>query len=128
MVLDQRNQLDDREVALEAGFDDALDDSGSRQVTLQVTDSSVTVPAVVTAEGDGYVRADDLPALGPDHTCQLWAIVPDQPAPISLGVLGPDPTIAAFHIDVDQATQAISAQQRGGVAAPTEVVATGALG
>ena len=128
VALDQRDQLEDREVALEAGFEDALDESGSRQVTLQVTDTSVTVPAVVTADGDGYVRADDLPALDPDRTYQLWAILPDQPEPISLGVLGPDPTIVAFHTDVDQATLAISAEQRGGAPAPTEVVATGALG
>ncbi len=128
VVLDQRGQIDDREVALEAGYEDALDESGSRQVTLQTEDGSVSVSAVVTADGDGYLRADDLQALAADQTYQLWAILPDQPAPISLGVLGPDPTIAAFHTDADTATLAISAEQHGGVAAPTEVVATGALG
>lgn len=128
VVLDQRDRLDDSEIALEAVFEKALDESGSRPVTLLVTDTSVTVPGVVTADGDGYVRADDLPALGPDETYQLWAFLPDRPEPISLGVLGPAPTIAAFHTDVDQATLAISAEQRGGAAAPTEVVATGALG
>jgi anti-sigma-K factor RskA len=127
VVADQRNQLDDRELALEAGYDDAIDNPASRAVTLQTEDGTVTLDAVVTPEGDGFLRADDLPGLDPEQeTYQLWAIIGDKP-PVSLGVLGPDPSLTAFHTDADNAVLAVSAEERGGVVSPTRVVATGAL-
>jgi hypothetical protein len=73
--------------------------------------------AVVTADGRGFVRAGDLPALPADRTYQLWGVVDDQA--ISLGVLGPNPDVAAFQVDdVDRvAAYAITDEAAGGVIA-----------
>jgi hypothetical protein len=71
--------------------------------------------AVVTADGSGYLLATDLPALGSDRTYQLWGVVNDQA--ISLGVLGPDPDVAAFQVDdaTTVAAFAITEETAGGV-------------
>lgn len=55
---------------------------------------------VMLPDGTGYLMENDLPALGADATYQLWAKVGDEGDGriVSLGVLGRDPGISAFHL------------------------------
>jgi anti-sigma-K factor RskA len=55
---------------------------------------------VMLPDGTGYLMDHDLPALGADATYQLWAKVGDEAGGrmVSLGVLGGDPGISAFHL------------------------------
>jgi hypothetical protein len=71
--------------------------------------------AVVTADGRGFLQAERLPELPPDRTYQLWGVVDDQA--ISLGVLGANPDVTAFHVDDASrvAAYAITDETAGGV-------------
>lgn len=129
-VRDQSRQIDQAEdSALESLYDDARSAAGSRRAELVSPDGEVALAAVVSADGAGFVQADDLPRLADDQTYQLWAMLPDRV--VSLGVLGPDPTLAAFRSDLagaDTATLAITAERAGGVTATEQrPVAAGEL-
>src|SRR5262245_52081849 len=63
VVVDQSRELDDREVALEAAYNDAVADPASRTVTMRSEDGSVTLDAVVTPDGNGFLQAGNLPGL-----------------------------------------------------------------
>ena len=65
VVVNQRDDLESREVALEAGYEDAVDAAGSRTVTISSEDGTVNLDAVVTAEGQGFLRAESLPPSVP---------------------------------------------------------------
>jgi anti-sigma factor RsiW len=105
----------ERELASVA--DDALADPTSSRTTLRPPGESTgpEATAVVTADGRGFILAGDLPALDADRTYQLWGISNDQA--ISLGVLGPDPGVAAFQVDDKAAfgAYAITEETAGGV-------------
>jgi anti-sigma factor RsiW len=96
---------------------EALADPSSATTTLRPPGESPgpEATAVVTTDGSGYLLATDLPALGADRTYQLWGVVNDQA--ISLGVLGPDPDVAAFQVDDAAAVAAfaITEETAGGV-------------
>jgi len=67
-----------------------------------------------------------MPALPPDETYQLWAIISGRP--ISMGLLGSRPEQAAFTMaSAHTATElAVTVEPSGGVATPTRPpVATG---
>jgi anti-sigma-K factor RskA len=71
--------------------------------------------------------AKNMPALNDDQTYQLWAI--DAGTPISLGLLGPHPTAAAFTIgSALPSALAVSVEPAGGAVSPTTPIARGALG
>lgn len=70
---------------------------GGRLVSLGATESARQVTLVLSADGTGYVADHNLPALPPDMTYQLWAVVGDQA--ISVGVLGENPGVTPFRVD-----------------------------
>jgi anti-sigma factor RsiW len=114
-----RDQADQPSRDLAELAQDALAAPGSTQAVLRPPGGQPgpEAVAVVTSEGRGFVRAVDLPELPADRTYQLWGVVDDQA--ISLGVLGPNPDVAAFQVDdADRvAAYAITDEVAGGVIA-----------
>jgi anti-sigma-K factor RskA len=95
----------------------------SHQVTLRSPDGTVDARVTETVDGTGYLHSEQLPALPPDQTYQLWAFSgPDGKTPISLGVLGTNPTLSTFRADADVTGFAVSREAGGGAVAPTTVV------
>jgi hypothetical protein len=100
---------------LDRAVEQAIDDPGATLVELTSTDGHLVVRGAITPGGLAYLRASGLPALPAGHTYQLWGATGQ--ALVSLGVLGPDPTVVAFH-DADYALFAITAEDSpGGVVA-----------
>jgi hypothetical protein len=73
---------------------------------------------VLTADGTGYFVGRDLPALTTANTYQLWGVVGSEV--ISLGVLGPDPKVAAFHVDGQPSQLLVTKEVAGGVAVTSQ--------
>lgn len=95
----------------------ALGEPGAEQVRLESPDGEVGVHVVRLPSGTGFAVADRLAALPAERTYQLWAITAD--AEISLGVLGRDPDVAAFHATAPVLAYAITDEVAGGVEQPT---------
>ncbi len=93
----------------------ALADPQARLVDLRSPQGKASVQAVVLPDGTGYVVKNNLPALGPARTYQLWAVVGE--AKISVGVLGPDPGPAGFKAAGAVTALAITQEPAGGVVA-----------
>jgi anti-sigma-K factor RskA len=72
----------------------ALETPGHTLVSLQDANHAKLAQFVLLPSGRGYLVSSALPKLATDHTYQLWGIVGGQA--ISLGLLGPAPTQAAF--------------------------------
>ena len=84
----------------------------------------VVANAVITTAGRGYLVKDSLPPLGAGRTYQLWAVT--GAAPVSAGLLGRDPGVAAFTIDAPTTALAISVEPTIGSSQPTaEPIAVG---
>lgn len=92
----------------------------------QVAESPGTVSATLEADGvaarivlgengDGFLLTDNLPALDPTRTYQLWAVTAG--GVTSAGVLGSDPGVVAFHTAKAEEVQAlvITEENAGGV-------------
>lgn len=117
------NRLDDRldrvtqamsANTLERAAEAALMNPKSVRVDL-ASNNDVIARVVVLPDGQGYLIDDKLRPLGPDRTYQLWALSGDER--ISLGVLGPNPTLSAFKIHGDIQGFAITEEAAGGVGA-----------
>jgi hypothetical protein len=95
----------------------ALTDSNARLVDLRAPAGAGNASAqvVVLPDGTGYVVKNNLPALDPGSTYQLWAVVGD--AKISVGVLGPQPGPSGFKAAGDISALAITQERAGGVVA-----------
>lgn len=91
----------------------ALADPQARLVDLRSSQGKETAQAVVLPDGTGYVVKNNLPALGPARTYQLWAVVGG--AKISVGVLGPHPGPSGFKAAGDVTALAITQEPAGGV-------------
>jgi anti-sigma-K factor RskA len=122
-VVRQRAELSDlRTDPLALAVEEARD-AGARPLPLT---GEVSAEVVLGADGTGYLIGDALPALDASQTYQLWAVVDGRV--ISAGVLGPDPAIAAFHVDGDVSALALTVEIAGGVAVSDQpVVAAAAL-
>lgn len=92
-----------------------LVEPGTRQVSLRAADGPWSATAVVDRRGNGFVVHTELPALPPERTYQLWALRGTDK--ISLGILGPQPQVAAFTQVGDAWGYAITAESAGGVPA-----------
>src|SRR5262249_57751580 len=68
--------------------------AGARHARLVDSDGNVLARAVVLRDGTGYLNSS-LPALPAGRTYQLWGLGTN--APVSLGVMGRNPNVAAFH-------------------------------
>jgi anti-sigma factor RsiW len=96
----------------------ALFDASARRIEMRSEDGARFAQAVVRDNGDGFLVRDNLPGLADDRTYQVWAIVGDQP--VSIGVLGNDPGVAAFKVSAPGVTMlAVTAERAGGATAPT---------
>jgi anti-sigma factor RsiW len=93
----------------------ALFDAGARRVHLRSEDGRLSARAVVQPNGNGYLVPENLPPLPPERTYQLWGVVGTRT--VSVGVLGPEPSVAAFKADADLSLLAITEEQAGGVTA-----------
>lgn len=116
-------QADAARPALSRAVAAALEDPTSQRVRLVPPTGSAApaaeVTLVLTGSGTGYLVAQGLDPLGPGRTYQLWAVLPA--GAVSLGLLGPHPTEAAFGVDpgVPVPTFAVTAERAGGAVAPT---------
>ncbi|HZQ56600.1 MAG TPA: anti-sigma factor [Acidimicrobiales bacterium] len=131
-VARQSDQVDRLRAAVSApgvarAAEAALADPRARVVVLASPGGSVQVTGVLEPDGSGYlVRAAALPALAAGMTYQLWGVVGAQT--ISLGVLGPSPSVVAFHGPRDVSALAITAEAGGGVVQSTHTpVVVGAV-
>jgi anti-sigma factor RsiW len=105
----------------------ALADPRARVAVLASPDGRVQVTGVLEPDGTGYlVRATALPALPPGMTYQLWGVVGAQK--ISLGVIGANPSVVAFHAGPGTSALAVTAEAGGGVVQSTHApVVAGAV-
>ena len=96
----------------------ALFDASARRIEMRSEDGVQFAQAVVRDNGDGFIVRDNLPGLADDRTYQVWAISGEKP--VSVGVLGNDPGVAAFKVSSPGVTMlALTAEPAGGAAAPT---------
>ena len=91
----------------------ALADPTARRVDLRAPGTPFVAQVVLLPDGTGYLLDSNLPELGVDRTYQLWAVVGTNR--ISVGVLGPDPGIAAFKAPGQTSAFAITSEVAGGV-------------
>ena len=101
---------------LEAEADQVASQPGSRSGTLTGPDGA-SVRVVIDADGRGFVLPSSLAPLSPDQTYQLWSV--DGGKPVSLGLLGGDPTVAVVGASGNPDQLAITAEPVGGSPAPT---------
>ena len=92
----------------------AMRDPTARLATLSTPDGRITLTAVISADGAGYLVAHKLPAAAPGRTYQLWGVT--DKATISLGVLGHEPSVVAFHVGGPLSALAITEEAGQGVA------------
>jgi anti-sigma-K factor RskA len=106
------------DAALEEAYEAALDTPQRRIADLTSSNQPFTADAVVLADGTGYLAVDALPRLSDDETWQLWGVYVDDDV-ISLGVLGNQPTLAAFTAEDDVVALVITREAAGGVVSST---------
>ncbi|MEM1333615.1 MAG: anti-sigma factor [Actinomycetota bacterium] len=80
----------------------------SQRAELVAEGSDVVASGVLGRDGRGFVDATALPALDADQTYQLWGVLADSGDVVSIGILGADPTLAAFNVDDDVAVDALA--------------------
>lgn len=85
---------------------------GARLAALHRPDGTIAVMAVVLPNGSGYLSSTLAP-LGEGRTYQLWAT--NGHTTVSLGVLGPDPGVAAFTLVGAAQGLAVTNEVAGGV-------------
>jgi anti-sigma factor RsiW len=102
-------------VSLDRAVQAALVDPATAKIRLQSDDQRTFMTAVLSRDGTGYLVTNNLPALTPDKTYQLWGVIGG--SKISLGVLGTHPELIAFHASAPFQALAVTAEQSGGVIA-----------
>jgi hypothetical protein len=114
--VDHMTASDRTNTALLSAATQALADPHAQRVSMRSPNGSVSVEAALLPDGDGFLVADNLPALSNDRTYQLWALANGQK--ISAGVLGARPHVVAFrYAPAGLAGFAVTAEQAGGVSA-----------
>jgi anti-sigma factor RsiW len=106
--------------SLQKAADSALGSKGHQVVELRAPSGTALAQAVITTDGTAYLIPENLSPLGTGSTYQLWAESRGQP--VSLGVLGQSPGIAAFRVERGMTTLMLTAEPTGGVPAPTSAV------
>ncbi|HEY5171508.1 MAG TPA: anti-sigma factor [Acidimicrobiia bacterium] len=94
---------------------------GARQVALVPAHGAEVARVVLLPDGSGYLKSDGLAPLDAAHTYQLWALTgtAGRTVAISAGVLGADPSAAAFRTSPDVHGLAITVERAPGVAQPS---------
>ena len=130
-VIDQDRQLDRLASRVAqgdlAGLATAvLADPGTRQIELKGADGHRMALIALTPEGDGYILPSAMQTLESGRTYQLWALA--GATPVSAGLLGRSPGVAAFHVEGDVEGFAVSVEDADGAPAPTSApVAAGTV-
>jgi hypothetical protein len=124
VIAHQQSEIDQRDsdsvaaaVAREA--DAAQRNPQSRTVLMRDSGGALSVVAYVEPDGDLFLNGEQLPVLDRDRTYQLWCVRDSAPAPVSLAVLGADPTTTKLHLDSCSGLLAITNETVGGAAQPT---------
>lgn len=97
-----------------------LDPTARRTVLKSGGPGAMTVAEVVTqTSGAAYLFNNGMPGLPDRQTYQLWAITGGRP--VSLGLLGPDPTTVAFTVGTAEptGTYAVTVEPSGGSVTPS---------
>lgn len=103
------SQVDPLQLAVEQ----LRDDRDVRRAVLLSETSDAQVEVWIDLRGHGFLEAADLPRLSRDETYQLWGVLDDKV--ISLGVLGPSPSVETFTARGDLRALAITIEPAGGV-------------
>jgi anti-sigma-K factor RskA len=125
-VISLHRRLDDArgtgEKDAAAAFVRAGHANGARQVALVPAHGAEVARVVLLPDGSGYLKSDGLARLDAAHTYQLWALTgaADRTVAISAGVLGADPTAAAFRTSPDVHGFAITVERAPGAAQPSQ--------
>jgi len=93
-------------------------DPTARHVTLSSSDGAHAVRAVILTDGTTFLGQGNLASLPEDQTYQMWGIIDG--TRVSLGVLGNDPTYAAFTTPSTATVLAMTVERRGGVVSSTK--------
>ena len=117
-VVDQEQRVDQLERALgERGVEGDIAAlalaPGTVRVDLVSTDGRYHAEVVLGETGQGYLVGDNLPAVGPDRTYQLWGQVGE--GLVSLGLLGSDPSSAGFQVQAPVVALALTEEVASGV-------------
>ncbi len=109
--------------SLTAAEQAALANPTTRRVELSApagTSSPARAVVVLAASGTGFVQVHQMSALPSDRTYQLWGVIGGRT--ISLGLLGPDPTVAPFSVAGHAPVRAfaITDERSGGVVQTTQ--------
>lgn len=116
----------DSVATMTAMANDAASKPGSRQGVLSDPGNTMEVKVIVDAEGHGFVMTDPLPALPEGETYQLWSAA--NGTMVSLGMLGPNPTMSLVPIDATVTELALTREPAQGSVSPTSSpMATGQL-
>ncbi len=90
---------------------------GTKRIDLLSTDGVTRLgDVVVTQDGRGYIRLDKATKLPDDRTYQLWTVVDGKP--VSAGLLGTEPKVAAFAISSNAVAVALSVERATGATSP----------
>ncbi|MFO7549168.1 MAG: anti-sigma factor [Acidimicrobiia bacterium] len=113
-----QSQVEQLELAIASGdlepfIEAALADPGTVTVSLG-SESGVSGTVVLLADGTGLLTDHNLAPLNGDRTYQLWAIQDGRV--ISAGLLGNDPGVVPFHVDLARLDGlVITEEEAGGV-------------
>lgn len=127
-VVNQGSKIDDQgdqiaqmaeDEGLRRAFQTAAGDPDAHLVALRSADGAYEAPAVVRGS-TGYLRAESLPELSGAATYQLWAVVADDRR-ISIGVLGPRPTMVRFQLIGEVVGLAVTQESAPGVVVTEQV-------
>jgi anti-sigma-K factor RskA len=124
VIVHQQREIDRRgsdsvAAAIAREAEDAQHNPQSRAVMLRDRGGALSVAAYLEPDGDLFLSGEQLPGLDRDRTYQLWCVRDSAPAPISLAVLGAEPTTTKLHIDSCAGLLAITNETVGGAAQPT---------
>lgn len=100
---------------LETFAGELRDDPDLTRVALGAEDGAVSGTVILLPDGTGLLTDHELAPLPGDRTYQLWAIQDGRV--ISAGLLGSDPGVVAFHVDLERLDGLVITEEiAGGVA------------
>lgn len=98
----------------------AVLDNHHQEVRLTSATTHQSMRVVVLPNGNAYLVSSDLPGLSAERTYQLWGLTNGKV--VSLGLLGANPSVAAFRVEHGVTRLMVTAEPKGGVPAPTTPV------
>ncbi len=119
VVVRQNSRLDHvnsalSKVGLQQVVSKAMNDPGFSHARLKSADGKVSVPAVVTPQGVGYLVTTDLPTLRAGRTYQLWGVRGKHVT--SLGIFTAGADAVPFQTNGPLDALAVTDEVEGGVA------------